>query len=45
MYEIGHFKDCEEVIRDNVKDYRGIMKAVGYDSPNQKFKDIIAGKA
>lgn len=45
VYEIGNLKTCTDVIRDNVKDYRGIMKAVGYDSPNQKFKDILAGKA
>lgn len=32
-------------MRDNAKEYRGMVKAVGYDSPSQKFKDIIAGKA
>ena len=34
LYEIGPKKACEEVIRENLKEYKGIMKAVGYDSPN-----------
>ena len=42
---IGAHKPCTEVIREHAKDYKGIIKAVGYDSPNQKFKDILAGKA
>lgn len=24
-----------------MKDFKGIVKAVGYDSPNKKFKDIL----
>jgi len=40
--QIGNYKRCDEVIKENVKDYKGIIKFVGYDSPNKKFKEIIA---
>ena len=39
---IGAPKSCESVIRENVKDYKGIIKAVGYDSPSKKFKEILS---
>ena len=40
--QIGAPQRCDDVVRQNVKDYKGIIKFVGYDSPNKKFKDIIA---
>lgn len=41
MTEMGPPKRCEDVVRENLKDFRGIIKAVGYDSPNKKFKTIL----
>ena len=41
LYDIGPHKALQDVIRENQKDYKGIIKAVGYDSPNKKFKDIL----
>ena len=41
LYDIGPHKALQDVIRENQKDYKGLAKAVGYDSPNKKFKDII----
>ena len=29
------------MIEENIKDYRGIIKAVGFDSPNKKYKEIL----
>ena len=28
-----------------MKEYKGILKAVGYDSPNKKFKEILGPAA
>ena len=28
-------------MKENLKDFKGIVKAVGYDSPNPKFKTIL----
>ena len=39
--QIGQPKKCEDVIRENLKEFKGIVKAVGYDSPNPKFKKIL----
>ena len=41
LYDIGPKKSCQDVIQENMKDYKGIIKAVGFDSPNKKFKDIL----
>lgn len=41
LYDIGPRKSLQDVIKENQKDYKGIIKAVGYDSPNKKFKDIL----
>ena len=41
LYDIGTKRSCKDVVKENMKDYKGIIKAVGYDSPNKKFKDII----
>ena len=44
LYDIGPTKkSCQEIIRENMKDYKGLAKAtaVGYDSPSKKFKDLI----
>lgn len=38
----AHTKSGAEIINENLKDYRGIIKAVGFDSPSKKFKDILA---
>ena len=41
LTEIGPLKRCEDVVKENLKDFKGIVKAVGYDSPNPKFKTIL----
>lgn len=41
LYDVGEKRSCKDVVKENMKDYKGIIKAVGYDSPNKKFKDII----
>jgi len=39
--EIGEHKSCEHIIKENIKDYKGIVKTAGFDSPSQKFKHIL----
>lgn len=39
--QIGEHKSCEQIVKENIKDYKGIVKAAGFDSPNLKFKHIL----
>lgn len=41
LLQIGEHKTCEQIIKENIKDYRGIVKAVGFDSPNKRIKEIL----
>lgn len=43
LYDIGPKKSCKEVIQENLKEFKGLMKAAaGFDSPNKKIKDILS---
>jgi len=41
LHKVGPKKECDQIIKDNIKDYRGIIKAAGFGSPNKKYKEIL----
>ena len=44
LNDIGPRKFCRDIIRENFKEYKGLIKATEQlESPNKKLKDLLPG--
>lgn len=41
LYDMGPKKSCKDIIKENMKEYKGLIKSTGNDSPTKKLKDLM----
>ena len=41
LYDMGPKKSCKDIIKENMKEYKGLIKTTGHDSPTKKLKDLM----